>query len=149
MNARDTHGARWGLLFRILPNTNAKIYLQAVNSNPLHQQLHPKQLSNHCSVFQGQNSCRALGWLLCGKKCPCHLETLRGHCLRMWWDGGFVLRTVEQAPGGDGPVLGTWHRSGTSALVCLEQPQGRTVHLELMDSAWASCPSEALSSLPH
>lgn len=66
VNVRDAYGARWDLLFRILPNTNAKIYLQ----------LHPKQLSNHCSGFQGQESCRALGWFLCGKKCHCcHLGT--------------------------------------------------------------------------
>lgn len=81
VNVRDTPGARWDLLFRVLLNTNAKIYLQLANSNPLHQQLHLNQLSNHCLGFQGQESFRALGWFLCGKKCPCHhLGTLRGHC---------------------------------------------------------------------
>lgn len=66
MNVRDTHGARWDLLFRILLNTNAKIYLQLANSNPLHQQLHPNQLSNHCSGFQGQESCVAKNALVIG-----------------------------------------------------------------------------------
>ncbi|KAI1232323.1 hypothetical protein IHE44_0006778 [Lamprotornis superbus] len=44
---------------RILLNTNAKIYLQLANSNPLHQQLHPNQMNNHCSSFHGQESCVA------------------------------------------------------------------------------------------
>lgn len=38
VNVRDTPGARWDLPFRVLLNTNAKIYLQLANSNPLHQQ---------------------------------------------------------------------------------------------------------------
>lgn len=114
-------------LFRILRSTNAKIYLQQANSNPLHQQLHLNQLSNRCSGFQGQESCRALGWFLCGNKCFCfHLGTLRGHSLQTAVGWGFVLGTVEQAPGGDGPFLGTWDLPGITAHICLERSQ---VHL--------------------
>lgn len=59
MNASETCEAQWELLFRILRSTDAKVYLEEANSNPVHQQLHPNQLSNHCSGFQGQEPCRA------------------------------------------------------------------------------------------
>lgn len=52
--------------------------------------------------------------------------TLRGHCLRTAVGWGFVLGTVEQAPGGDGPFLGTWDLPGITAHIHLERSQ---VHL--------------------
>lgn len=44
--------------------------------------------------------------------------------------------------------MGTWDLPGIISHVHVELSQGRTVHLELVDRAWASGPSEALSSLP-
>lgn len=42
-----------------------------------------------------------------------------------------------------------WDLPGVAAHIRLELPQGRTVHLELMDSAWALGPLEVLRSFPH
>lgn len=92
MNASETREAQWELLFRILLSTDAKVYLEEANSNPVHQQLHPKQLSNHCSDFQGQESCRAGSLVTINAPAVTCLGMLRGRCLQTAVGWGFCTQ---------------------------------------------------------
>lgn len=84
--------------------------------------------------FSGPGVLQGLGLVPVWQKMPfCHPEPLRGHCLRTAVGWGFCTQDSEQAPG----VMDLSWAHGTAqapqaALVCVEQSQGSTVHLELM-----------------